>query len=127
MSDDRYQVRRKPGYLLRVVDRKLDQVDGYWNMADEEWMAVDAPARDDCEKSEETRVQRTVVYQCPECGERAYFHANIGGAILWCEEHGVLATQKPVRGDAQVLKQMTDEQYKQFVEEDFLDERDRGE
>lgn len=43
MSDDelsgreRYQVRRKPGHALRVVDRRDNRVDGYWYMEDEHW------------------------------------------------------------------------------------------
>lgn len=44
MSDDeelsgreRYQVRRKPGKALRVVDRRDNRIDGYWYMEEENW------------------------------------------------------------------------------------------
>lgn len=46
MTDDklsgreRYQVRRKPGKALRVVDLKEDRVDGYWFMKEGRWSGV---------------------------------------------------------------------------------------
>lgn len=33
----RYQIDRKPGNMLRVVDRHLDQVDGLWIMDEKRW------------------------------------------------------------------------------------------
>lgn len=39
---NRYQVRRKPGYFLRVVDLEKDRVEGYWNFKDKTWFDLQA-------------------------------------------------------------------------------------
>lgn len=64
------------------------------------------------------------IEKCGECGERAYWHSNVGAALLWCDEHGVLATQTPTRDPTKRReKQMSDEQWEEFVEEEFGSER----
>ena len=39
---ERYDVRRKPGWLLQVVDLKYTRVEGYWDMEQERWFDVQA-------------------------------------------------------------------------------------
>lgn len=47
---ERYQVRRKPGGLIRVVDRRKETVDGYWLQNKQKFWFVDEDGK------------------CPECG-----------------------------------------------------------
>lgn len=49
-GSERYQVRRKPGKLLRVADLRDQRVDGYWHMERDYWFDarnfIDRPRRD---------------------------------------------------------------------------------
>lgn len=56
---------------------------------------------------------------CWECGDRAYFHRNIGAGILWCPDCGALASMRPERTPREDrFGQMTDDKYEEFVEND---------
>lgn len=47
---ERYQVRRKPGRIIRVVDLEDDRIEGYWLMSEGEWFDarsfIDGPRQD---------------------------------------------------------------------------------
>ena len=66
----------------------------------------------------------TVEYICPECGEAANIHPNIGASLIWCSDHGWLVTVHRTRDDVE-YQRMTDEQYEEFVKQKIR-EREEG-
>ena len=103
LSHFRQQVRF--GYAMEAYEY-LNRAVYYANKLEEEFI----------EEHDITHEEMTTIYECPDCGNKCYLHKNIGAAILWCDEHGVIAVQKQYRGDVDTVKQMTDEQYNEFVE-----------
>lgn len=64
------------------------------------------------------RYDFTIVEKCPDCRSQAYWHSNVGASILWCPNHGVLATRQMTRGSPETERQLSDEQYERFVEQE---------